>query len=45
MASHPQGDVHFRDALEELQLTDTHFALHPQLNSCTDTSWIAKTRF
>ena len=40
MTSHPPAIVHFRD-VEHLHLTDTHFPLGPNLNSCIYASVIA----
>ena len=41
MTSHQQAGVHFRDAIEHLHLTDTHFLLHPRLINCIYASgWI-----
>ena len=45
MISNQQADVHFRDALEHLHLTDMHFVLHKQLTGCMHTIWIASKHF
>ena len=45
MTSSLQADVHFRDAVKRLHLSDMNFVLHKKLTRCMHTTVIASKHF